>query len=377
MQRHAIDPRDDWQQVVSSQGLIYHSPDGQPYWDESAYYSFTSQEIDALESATNSLQEMCLAAVQHVIDKNRFREFHIPDFAVAMIKNAWEAEPPAIYGRLDLAFDGENIKLLEYNADTPTALLESAVVQWYWLQDRFPKADQFNSIHERLIAKWKELDAYVEKPLYFAHLDNAEDSMTAIYMRDMAQQAGIATGGILVPDIGWNGIEFTDLKEKPIRSCFKLYPWEWMLDEENGKHLPATENQVQWIEPIWKMVLSNKAILPVLWELFPNHKYLLKSYFNSAREMSTYARKPLLSREGANISLTTENGEVRTEGGYGAEGYIYQELAPIPNYNSNFPVIGSWLIDGESAGIGIRESEKMITTNKSRFVPHLFWPAGS
>jgi glutathionylspermidine synthase len=93
--------------------------------------------------------------------------------------------------------------------------------------------------------------------------------------------------------------------------------------------------------------------------------------------MSTYARKPLLSREGANISLTTENGEIRTEGGYGAQGYIYQELAPIPNYNSNFPVIGSWLIDGESAGIGIRESENMITTNKSRFVPHLFWPAGS
>jgi glutathionylspermidine synthase len=372
MQRHSIAPRKNWQETVSSQGLIYHSPNGHPYWDESAYYSFTAEEVDALELATNTLQEMCLAAMQHVIDKNRFQEFHIPEFAAAMIRNAWEAEPPAIYGRFDLAFDGENIKLLEYNADTPTALLEAAVVQWYWLQDRFPKADQFNSIHERLIKKWKELKAYLQEPLYFAHLNDAEDSMTATYMRDVAQQAGLSTDGIYMRDIGWNGKDFTDLKENAIRSCFKLYPWEWLVHEENGKNLPLTEGRLNWVEPIWKMALSNKAILPVLWEMYPGHKYLLKTYFTSPREMSTYARKPLLSREGANVWLTTEQGEVRTEGDYGEEGFIYQQLAPIPDYNGNFPVIGSWVIDGESAGMGIRESEIMITTNTSRFVPHMF-----
>jgi glutathionylspermidine synthase len=90
--------------------------------------------------------------------------------------------------------------------------------------------------------------------------------------------------------------------------------------------------------------------------------------------MSNYARKPLLSREGANVSLTTNEGETSTGGLYGEEGYIYQELAPIPNFNGLHPVIGSWVIDGASAGIGIRESEILVTTNLSRFIPHLFEP---
>lgn len=374
MQRHTIAPRQDWQHAVESQGLTYHTPEGKPYWDESAFYSLTASEVDALEAATNELHSMCLDAVQHVIDKNRFRELHIPDSAADLIREAWEKEPPAIYGRFDLAYDGQDIKLFEYNADTPTALLEAAVIQWYWLQDVSPKADQFNSIHERLVAKWKELDHYLSKPLYFAHMDDHEDEMTATYMRDTAQQAGIKTADVLIDDIGWNGSEFTALDEHPIYSCFKLYPWEWMVREEFGQHLNQAKDLVNWIEPIWKMVLSNKGILPILWELHPGHKYLLKSYFGSAREMCNYARKPLLSREGANISLTTNHGELSTPGLYGNEGYIYQELAPIPSFNGMYPVIGSWVIDGESSGIGIRESDTLITTNLSRFVPHLFEP---
>jgi glutathionylspermidine synthase len=374
MLRQTIAPRPNWQQTVESQGLIYHTPEGKPYWDESAFYSLSATEVDALEAATNELHSMCLNAVQHVIDRNRFNELHIPDFAAALIREAWEKEPPAIYGRFDLAFHGRDIKLLEYNADTPTALLEAAVVQWYWLQDVFPKSDQFNSIHERLIAKWKELDNYLSKPLYFAHMDNHEDDMTATYMRDTAEQAGIKTADILIDDVGWNGSAFTDVDEHPIHSCFKLYPWEWMLRDEFGPHLREVKDLVNWIEPIWKMVLSNKGILPILWELYPGHKYLLKSYFGSAREMSNYARKPLLSREGANISLTTNTGELSSPGLYGEEGYIYQELAPIPSFSGMHPVIGSWVIDGESAGIGIRESDTLITTNLSRFVPHLFEP---
>lgn len=357
---------------MESQGLIYHTPNGKTYWDESTHYALTAQEVDLLEAASNRLHEMCLNAVQHVIDKNRFPDLHISDAAAELIKDAWEREPPAIYGRFDLAFDGEQIKLLEYNADTPTALLEAAVIQWYWLQDVAPKSDQFNSIHERLITKWKELDNYLSKPLYFAHMDDQEDAMTSAYMRDTAEQAGIKTVNLLVDEIGWNGSQFTALDEHPIHSCFKLYPWEWMLRDEFARCLSEVKDGVNWIEPIWKMVLSNKGILPILWELYPNHENLLKSYFGSAREMSTYARKPLLSREGANVSLTTADGEIVTPGAYAEEGYVYQELAPIPAFDGMHPVIGSWVVDGESAGIGIRESDTLVTTNLSRFVPHLF-----
>jgi glutathionylspermidine synthase len=66
-----------------------------------------------------------------------------------------------------------------------------------------------------------------------------------------------------------------------------------------------------------------------------------------------------------NISLA------KTEGQYGAEGFIYQELCTLPNFSDNYPVIGSWIIGQEAAGIGIREANTLITDNKSRFVPHL------
>lgn len=377
MKRKTIAPRPDWRKKVEQQGLTFHSPneDSSPYWNESAYYEFTAAQVDQLEAATNELQEMCIAAVQHVIDKDRFQEMSIPSAAIPVIASAWENEPPAIYGRFDFAYDGKNPpKLLEYNADTPTSLLEAAVVQWYWLQDCFPDADQFNSIHERLVAKWKELKGYLNEPLYFANIDDDEDWMTTAYLRDTADQAGMRTEGILISDIGWSSSkqQFVDLQERPMSSIFKLYPWEHMLADEFGEHALLTYGQINWIEPIWKMVLSNKSILPILWELNPKHPNLLESFFDSPRWLSTYARKPKLGREGANIALTTSSGNVTTDGPYGKEGYIYQALADVPNFDGNFAVIGSWLVDGESAGMGIRESRSSIIDNTSRFVPHLF-----
>jgi glutathionylspermidine synthase len=165
---------------------------------------------------------------------------------------------------------------------------------------------------------------------------------------------------------------FTDLDERPILNLFKLYPWEWLMHEEFGKHLLEVSDKMFWIEPAWKMILSNKAILPILWELNPNHKNLLPTYFEYNKEFGdNYVKKPLLSREGADIVLN--NGTVAEMGqpqGYGDEGFIYQKLALLPNFDNNFPVIGSWIVGGEAAGIGIREDAWLITSNMSRFIPH-------
>ncbi len=147
MKRKTITPRNNWQELVEKVGLTYHSIDGVPYWDESAYYEFTMAEVLEIERVTERLHGMCLNAAQYVIDNKMFSRFHIPGNMVDYICATWEAEPPALYGRMDLAYDGERLVLLEYNADTPTALVEAAIAQWYWLQDVFPKADQFNSLH--------------------------------------------------------------------------------------------------------------------------------------------------------------------------------------------------------------------------------------
>ena len=308
MQRRVIRPRPDWERVVESQGLIYHHTQGDVYWNESAYYAFSSREVDELEAATNELQRLALEAGQHIIDNKRFSDFGIPDAAVDAIVWAWNQEPPAIYGRFDLAYDGARPpKLLEYNADTPTALLESSVVQWYWLKDTQPGADQFNSIHERLVAKWRELKDYMKSPLYFAAAEDvqAEDLMTTTYLRDTATEAGLETAALLMKDIGWNtdARAFVDLEERQIRSIFKLYPWEWLVHEEFGGHALETYRDVTWIEPIWKMLWSNKALLAVLWELFPNHPNLLPAYLDGPRDLTRYVKKPKMAREGANITL--------------------------------------------------------------------------
>jgi glutathionylspermidine synthase len=376
VQRRVIRPRPDWERTVEGQGLVYHHTQGGVYWNESAYYAFSSHEVDELEAATNELQRLCLEAGQHIIDEKRFADFGIPDAAVDAIVWAWNEEPPAIYGRFDLAYDGHRPPtLLEYNADTPTALLEASVVQWYWLRDCQPAADQFNSIHERLVAKWRELKGYLAPPLYFAAAEDvqAEDLMTATYLRDTATEAGLETSALLMKDIAWddNARRFVDLEGRPIQSIFKLYPWEWLVHEAFGVHLLETVRDVHWIEPIWKMMWSNKALLAVLWELFPNHPNLLPAYLDGPRELSHYIKKPKLGREGANITLVADT-TLETSGDYGEEGFVYQALAAVPLFDGNHAVVGSWVVDGVSCGMGIRESDGPITDNLSRFVAHMF-----
>ena len=127
--------------------------------------------------------------------------------------------------------------------------------------------------------------------------------MTVTYLRDLAQQGGFKTDALTVAEIGWNGECFVDLAENRIHSIYKLYPWEWLLAETFGKHLVDTYHQMQWIEPIWKMVASNKGILAILWEIYPDHPLLLEAHIDKPALMVDYVRKPLYSREGANITV--------------------------------------------------------------------------
>ena len=380
MNRIAISPRHNWRAKVEEVGLTFHTPDGIPYWDETAYYQFSAPEIDVLEKAGNDLHEMCIAAAQQVIDQDRFGQLGIPEVAVPGIKNSWERDDFSLYGRFDFAYDGRNPpKLLEYNADTPTALVEAAVAQWYWLEDSHRSSDQFNSIHERLIAAWTKHGQSKPGKIHLGGVkDNLEDEQTVLYVADTCHQAGLVMEQLFIEDLGFDSERqrFVDLKEEIVSNYFKLYPWEWMWHEEFSVHLKL--EMCNFIEPMWKMMLSNKGLLPVLWELYPGHPNLLPAYFTAeafaeAQPGSGHVRKPKLSREGANVSIVEGGSTVaETEGEYGAEGYIYQAIAPIPEFDGNHPVMGVWIINHEAGGLGIREDAGLITGNLSRFVPHLF-----
>lgn len=375
------------------------------YWDESAYWQFTSDEVDLLEAASAELHGMCMAAAEQAIARGLLPHFGFNPATASLIEESWQRREvdPSVYGRFDFAFSaGAQPKLLEYNADTPTGLYEAAVVQWTWLEERFPDSDQFNSIHEGLVAAWAavrdKIGAGDTQALHLSCLaPHAEDEGTLRYMLDTALEAGWTAKTIGAADIGWSvpvgrpdeeGY-FVDIEETQIHTLFKIVPWDWMLADEFGARLgnAVMKRQLRVIEPAWKMVVANKAILALLWEMYPDHPNLVPAFMDrrAFAAGTIVVAKPLLGREGANISIGVlgEGGELADAplasmgGEYGAEGYVYQALTPLAsavdsNGQTHHAVIGSWMIDGVSRGIGIREDAGLITHNRSRFVPHLF-----
>jgi glutathionylspermidine synthase len=382
MQRIACPERNDWQQTAEACGFDFHTMDGMRYWDERAYYAFTLKEIeDEIETATAEIDAMCLELVGRAVDNETcLQRLKIPESLWPFIAESWHGDQPSLYGRLDLAFTGGGpAKLLEYNADTPTSIFESAVFQWTWLEQAIERriiparADQFNSIHERLIEAWKKIARGAHLHLA-GTTESSEDYGTLAYLQDTATQAGLSTTLIDVEDIGWRSSGgFVDLDNRDMTFVFKLYPWEWMFRDEFGSKL--AEARTRWVEPPWKAILSNKGILPLLWEMFPGHPNLLAAYFEDdprAKKLgSSFVRKPLYSREGANVVLVSEAVPfAEREGPYGSEGFVRQDLAPVRKFSEQFPVLGSWLVDHVPCGLSIREDETPITGNTSRFLPH-------
>jgi len=382
MRRITCEERADWRDTAQRVGFLFHTLDGEPYWDESAYYGFTLREIERdLEAPTAELDGMCRELVARAIgDERMLQALQIPQLMWNYVAASFRRHDPSLYGRFDLSYDGKGpAKLLEYNADTPTSVFETAVFQWMWLEEAIARqiiprnADQYNSLHERLIDAWKAIGQ--GRHVHLAGVtENAEDLGTLAYLEDTARQAGLATTILAMSDIGRTAKgQFVDPDDRPIELAFKLYPWEWMFREQFGASLAGASTR--WIEPAWKAILSSKGMLPLLWQMFPRHPNLLPAYFEgdpeAARLGQSYVRKPLYSREGANVEIVVAGEAIdRDDGPYGAEGFIRQALAPLPRFDGNYVVLGSWLAAGTPCGLSVREDASPITKNTSRFLPH-------
>jgi glutathionylspermidine synthase len=384
VRRVAIAERRDWRDTATTLGFRFHTIDGDPYWDETAYYAFTLAQIeDDIEEPSAELHGMAMSLVDEIVgNESMLRQLAIPEPYWEWIAASWRAREPHLYGRMDLAYDGRSpAKLYELNYDTPTALYEAAFFQWVWLEEQQARGalparvDQYNLIQDLLIESLGTIAPSLAKPLYFSAVrDSLEDQGTIAYLRDCAEQAGIVTRTISIEDIGLSADgRFTDLDDNVIESLFKLYPLEFMFAERFGPALPRSGMQL--IEPPWKSLLSNKGILPLLWEKYPNHPNLLEAHFegHGAGDLPPgWVRKPLHSREGANVSLRLPDGtRIDAPGPYDDAGWIRQAYAPLPRFGDHHAVVGSWIIADRPAGIGIREDLSPITRDTSRFVPHV------
>jgi len=383
MERLNFAPRWDWQAKAKAVGFTWHHDNGLPYWDESVAYAFSMAEVeDDIEAPTETLHAMCLDLVDEVVESEELMEaVDIPEPMRDYVANSWHAGEPSLYGRFDFAYDGKSpAKMYEYNADTPTSIFETAVFQWLWLEEQIANgvlpahADQFNSLHEKLVSRFKEIVPPLT-PIHFASdAEFVEDRQTVLFLEDLAVQADLKPKFVAIDQIGIDGAGlFVDIEDRTITNLFKLYPWEDMLRDRWAQNLPASGTKM--LEPAWKSILSNKAILPLLWERHPGHPNLLEAYFErdpSVTNLSgNYARKPFFSREGANVELVEHgiSGGIQ-DAGYGKGRHIIQALHPAPRFSGQYVIVGSWVVGAEAVGVGLREDTGKITRNTSRFVPH-------
>lgn len=426
MRRVRTEPRPNFVRLLHSQGLVFNRdpiPAGQHehYWPDDRYYAFTGEEIKLLQDAAADVFAMLCEATDYLTERPELiaSRLAIPEFCLKQIVESWKRTPAfgSVYSRFDICFGGLDHadprlrvpRFYEINADTPTTLIESASIQFSWLQQTGHGPDQYNDVEEKLIAAWQRNMAEIERKLghrpkvHFAstRTRDGEDEINTEYLAATCQTAGYETKNTWLDQIslGRDG-RLYDQDGEHIDVVYKLYPWELIIKEKfaqacfsdmenigrrnaSGRYTGGTI----WIEPPYKLLWTSKAMFAILWELFrddPRSRWLLPTYLEAERpaEMVRYARKPIFARKGAGVTLQDGDETIIRTGacGFGDEGYVVQELAVLPAFGGDedgnarrpsYPVIGLWMIDGAPAGMGIREDVGQVTGDSSSFIPNV------
>ncbi len=349
----------------------------------------SEEEAENYFEAANELYEMYIEAAQHVIDNQRFTELGIPENLVELVKDSWENDANwHIYGRFDLSggFDGKTIKLIEFNADTATCIPETAIVQWASLKANYlDESLQFNTLYESFVEKFKELhlqNPNFEKTLLISTMkDFPEDDTNMQVLGEAAKEAGFDVAFDYIENVEFSATEGI-FKQNPIDGNFKKYdfwfklvPWEYIgWDEpELAKILTEISKNKKSVilNPAYTLLFQSKAILKILWELYPNHPLLLET---SSRPIlgKTCVEKVLFGREGANIKIVSPSGttETITEGEYKEQNTIFQEYTEFVKDSANNYYQAGVFFAGEACGLGYRRGGKILD-NKAQFCGHI------
>lgn len=320
-------------------------------------YAFNVKEYEKLSAISEELHAMCKDVVEDVIDKELFYLFNIPESWWLYIESSFLSSLD-VYGRFDFAYKSGEFKLLEYNADTPALLYESV-----FLQQEVSRLLELNNpsiLEISLIKRWLNIAPSINNKLCFASSKESPiDINNTRLLSKLARKAGIDSYFTYLEELSVINNTLYDGNKK-IDSLYKLYPWE-VLFEDSAGFIKSIDNV---FEPAWKVLLSGKAILPLLWKKYPNHPNLLPAFFPPEEiDCNRLVKKPIYSREG--------NGVVFVDGVHSNyESCILQQYFEIQKFSGLVPIIGSWMVGDKFSGLGIRESTKLITDSKSIFVPY-------
>lgn len=389
MKLKKIEPLDNG--YLESIGFGWHTDlDGSRYISNELV-SITQDEAEAFYEATNELYDMYVAAAEYVINNDLFHELGIPFNLVDIIKASWENDVHwHLYGRFDLAggVDGKPIKLIEFNADTPTSLFETAIIQWAMLKfNNLDEAAQFNDVYEALVENFKRLitleedtsrfDEYYEgwKILFSSIAGSVEDENTTRLLEAAARDAGFECDFAFASEVSfddengifWNGQNW--------EYWFKLIPWEMIAIDESDLALiikNIIKNQKAIIlNPAYTLLFQSKGIMKILWDLYPNHPLLLESSFEPLNGKKQ-VKKPFLAREGANVSIINSDGsiEIQNDGEYANGKFLYQEFADFAKDESGNSYQAGMFFAFEGCALGFRKGKDIID-NYSKFVGHI------
>lgn len=387
--------RPDWPAKCVEAGFHYHTSEAfpewdfaqQPYWMEGHYFSLTESEANTLAKAAYDLHELAMEAAEYIVtDADRLKAFihaaGLPEEAAKLIVHSWMSAPPSIYGRFDLAWNPERgtPQLLEYNADTPTGMCEQ-MAQQMWGDDVFPGEDQFAALDDALMNTFMRQSETL-KSLHIAVSsfdEGGEDAANALYYGDRAREAGLRVTTTILEFISFDERtkRWLDHEGTPIDSLYHVYPMEYMLGESAGPNMWMYPDAVNWLEPVWKVLLSNKYILPIMHQLNPKNPLILPAYLDGPHDLTDYVTKPLRGREGENVTVFENNQQIAvTRGTVGHDNVVYQKKADFATFGEqgeHHPEFGVWLVDGQPAALGIREPSpgRTVLSYWSRFIPHI------
>lgn len=388
MNLKTIKPLDN--DYLQSIGFSWHTdPDNTPYIADELV-EVSSDECEAYYDAANELYDMFVAAAQYVIDNDLFHELGIPFNLIDTIKQSWENEVHwHLYGRFDFAggTGGKPIKLIEFNADTPTSVFETAIIQWAMLKfNGLDEGKQFNDLYDGLVENFKRLvtldedtssfDEHYEgwKILFSCISGSDEDESTTRLLQSAANDAGFETNFCYVNDVSFddeNGIFYDG---QNYEYWFKLIPWESIAIEEGElalilKNIINNQKAIV-LNPAYTLLFQSKGIMKILWDLYPNHPLLLESSYEPLSGKKQ-VKKPFLAREGANVTLLDNGGNIIKENGgsYGNGKFLYQEFAEFDKSGDESYQAGVFFAF-EGCALGFRKGGDIID-NYSKFVGHI------
>lgn len=364
--------------------------------DGTKYVSDELVEVSALEAeayyeAANEIYDMYVEAAEHVIKNNLFFDLGIPFNLIETIKKSWENDVHwHIYSRFDLAggIDGKAIKLIEFNADTPTSLFESALLQWALLKNNnMDEEQQFNNIYEtisqnfkRLITLFDDTELFDErydgwKILFSSMAGNDEEETTTRLLQQMATDAGFNTSFEYLQNVQFDENGIADADGHGYEYWFKLYPWEDIATDE--PELATTLSNIMQnqkaiiLNPAYTLLFQSKGMIKILCDMFPDSPYLLKTSFEPLKGIK-HVEKTVFGREGANTKIIDADGTIleQTEGPYENYKKVYQEYVDFPKDAKGVKYQAGVFFAYEACGMSFRKGSE-IMDNMSKFVGHV------